>query len=656
MHHIAILLLCLLFASLPSTGATDAAKAPESKLERMKYNNPGLVVDLGAGLWAWPLPMDVNGDGWMDMVINEEDVPYNGVYVYEHPGTPGTMPVFKPGRRLSDGMINAQVSYVDGKPRVLRPGKEYPDFIHTGLSKPVDLPLAANVHPNKVRGNMWRYVDFDGDGKIDIVIGTDDWTDYGEPWTGYNAYDAFGQWLRGPLRGHIYVARNIGTNEHPQYAPPYRLTDVNGRTLETYGWPSPSFGDFRHTGKLDLICGEFLNEFTFFENVGTRTEPKYAPGRRLRMPDGKPLAMDMQMITPVAMDWNRDGHLDLICGEENGRIALIENTGRLKDGAPLFRKPVYFQQEADELKCGALATPFAVDWDGDGATDILSGNSAGYILFFKNLSRPGVERPTWAAPVYLEADGKPLRIQAGPNGSIQGPGEACFGYTVLTACDWDGDGLLDIVVNSIWGKVVWYKNIGTVTKPRLAAAQPIEVEWEGAPQALEWGWVRAEGKQLLTQWRTSPVTVDWNKDGLMDLIMLDPEGYLVLFERAKIDGRLKLLPPKRVFFWSDGKPLQLNPRKAGASGRRKLCVVDWDGDGALDFLVDGANVNWLRQTKHEDGQWYFENRGALDSKRLSGHDTCPTVVDFDNNGIPALLIGAEDGHFYYLRNPRADKP
>ena len=33
--------------------------------------------------------------------------------------------------------------------------------------------------------------------------------------------------------------------------------------------PSPCFADFRGTGKLDLICGSFLDGFTWFENVGT---------------------------------------------------------------------------------------------------------------------------------------------------------------------------------------------------------------------------------------------------------------------------------------------------------------------------------------------------------------------------------------------------
>ncbi|MEY3772410.1 MAG: hypothetical protein RL067_424, partial [Verrucomicrobiota bacterium] len=41
----------LLVACLTSLGAVEPG------LERLKYNHPGLVVDLGVGLWAWPLPM-----------------------------------------------------------------------------------------------------------------------------------------------------------------------------------------------------------------------------------------------------------------------------------------------------------------------------------------------------------------------------------------------------------------------------------------------------------------------------------------------------------------------------------------------------------------------------------------------------------------------
>ncbi|HVL15897.1 MAG TPA: VCBS repeat-containing protein, partial [Gemmata sp.] len=218
--------------------------------------------------------------------------------------------------------------------------------------------------------------------------------------------------------------------------------------------------------------------------------------------------------------------------------------------------------------------------------------------------------------------------------------------------DWDGDGLPDLVVNSIWGKVHWYRNIGTRTAPKLAAAQPIEVEWEKEQPRLAWGWLKPDGKPLLTQWRTTPVATDWNRDGLTDLVMLDHEGYLAFFPRATRAGKQVLLPPDRVLCDEKGQSLRLNAGVAGKSGRRKLCVVDWDGDGKTDVLVNSANAKWLRQVESREGKWLYQDKGDVDSRNIEGHDTHPTPVDFNRDGIPDLLIGAEDGRLYYLRNPR----
>src|SRR5437870_3093531 len=63
-------------------GATGA----DPQLERIQFNNPGLVVDLGVGLWAWPLPMDYDHDGDWDLVVSCPDKPYNGTYFFENPG------------------------------------------------------------------------------------------------------------------------------------------------------------------------------------------------------------------------------------------------------------------------------------------------------------------------------------------------------------------------------------------------------------------------------------------------------------------------------------------------------------------------------------------------------------------------------------------
>jgi hypothetical protein len=612
-------------------------------LERIKYNHPGLEVDLGVGLWAWPMPVDWDGDGDLDLLIDCPCKPYNGIWFYENPGG-GKTPVFKAGKRIHASRRNIQVSWVDGQPRYLVPGAE----VSADLTQTSKIYSKSRVEKHrKIRANQWKYVDYDGDNALDLVAAVGVWDDYG--WD--NAYNSKGEWTNGPLHGFIYLMRNQGTTAKPKYAPPAKV-QAAGKPVDVYGRPSPNFADFDGDGDLDLLCGEFVDSFTYFENVGSRKAPKYAGGRKLTY-KGQTLTMDLEMILPSAVDWDGDGDIDLIVGDEDGRVALVEHTGKTEKGTPQFLPPVYFQQQADEVKFGALSTPDGFDWDGDEDEDIICGNTAGYICFIENLSGTKVERPKWAAPKLLQAGGKTLRIMAGPNGSIQGPCERKWGYTTQTVADWDHDGLPDLIVNSILGSVVWFRNIGTRKVPKLAAAQPVEVEWQRKQPSLKWGWMRPEGNALLTQWRTTPVVVDWNQDGLNDLLMLDHEGYLTFFPRSKRGARRQLHEPQRIFEMDNPFGyVRLNSRTAGGSGRRKLCVTDWDGDGRLDVLANSSNAEFWQNIADREGMFKLINRGTLFKRNISSHTTSPTVVDWNGDKVPDLLVGAEDGFLYYGRNPR----
>ena len=623
----------------------------------IKYNNPGLVVDLGVGLWAWPLPMDYDEDGDLDLVVACPDVPYNGIYFFENPGGDDEMPVFKAGKKIGPSARNLQVSMVNGMARVLSPAIEYQNFRTNALSQEQKLPLDIDFKKmyDRIRANQWKYVDYDGDGDQDISIGIGNWTDYG--WD--NAYDSNGVWKNGPLHGYVFISINNGSDSNPLFEAPQQLT-ANSQPLDVYGMPSPSFADFDRDGDLDLICGEFLDGFTWFQNTGTRTAPVYAEGKKLTY-QGQPIHMDLQMITPTAIDWNGDGWMDLIVGDEDGRVAWVKHTGKMKDGMPVFLPPQYFQQEADEVKFGALVTPVSYDWDADGDDDLICGNTAGYIGFVENLN--GGNPPRWAAPKYLKADGRDIRIMAGPNGSIQGPCEAKWGYTTLSVADWNHDGLPDLMVNSIWGKVIWYENVGTKHHPLLTSARPVEVMWEGNAPKPAWNWWNPFGNELATQWRTTPYVMDFNDDGLNDLLMLDHEGFLAYYERTKLNGKLELMAPQRILgtLKEDvDKPvfeaLRLNERIGGGSGRRKFCFVDWDKDGELDLLVNSKSVSLFSEANILPGEKLaFIEEGLLSEQKLAGHTTSPTTVDWDKDGYPDLLLGAEDGRLYFLKNPNSDK-
>jgi hypothetical protein len=670
--------LAALLALAPAARAASAPAPAATAMPRLAHQNPGLLADLGVGLWAWPLPIDYNRDGRMDLVVICTDKPFNGTWYFENSGDVDPqlqLPIFRPARLLGKSAPSAGISYVTGQAVVTATasvkqgeifayrGNVYPDFLQSHFDRPTKLgaPERILTEPGNIRQNQWKLVDYDGDGALDLTVGIDFWGDYG--WDA--AFNRFGDWTRGPLHGYVYLMRNNGTSASPVYAEPVRV-QAGGRPVDPFGMPSPMWGDFDGDGDLDLLCGEFRDRFTYYENTGTRTRPDYAAGRPLAL-GGVPLVMDLCMITPTAVDFDGDGDLDLVVGDEDGRVALLEHTGRVSGGVPQFLPPRYFRQFAAEVKFGALATPYAFDWDGDGDEDLISGNTAGYVGFIENLGGSPIR---WAAPRYLTAGGRLIREQAGPNGSIQGPAEAKWGYSILSVADWDGDGLPDLMTNGIWGKVVWYRNVGTRTAPRLAAGQPVEVAPGTKSPKPAWNWWDPQGREFVTQWRTTPQMIDWNGDGLMDLVMSDHEGYLALFARSRAaDGTLVLGAAQRVFWGegvsvynSNGQPqnresglLRLNDGVNGRGGRRTFCVADWDGDGTPDLLVNSnPNVNFLRGLGRDAaGRWRFRDEGPVSTHVLAGHATKPTVGDWDRDGIPDLLIGAEDGFFYQLRNPRA---
>ena len=630
--------------------------AHAATLQRVHHNHPGLEVDLGVGLWAWPLPMDYDGDGDLDLVVSSGGVPYEGTYFFENPSGPDSdvpMPVFRPGVRIAEYRTNAQVSHTEAHPPVVTtPGERHDTFREHGFSRPEGLDADVEIlyaSEGRIRAKQWKMADWEGDGDLDLLVGVGDWGDYG--WD--DAYDSDGRWTNGPLHGYVYL---ILRDEGGSYGKPGKVL-AGGKPVDVYGMPSPSLADFDGDGDLDLICGEFLDGFTYFENVGTRKAPRLAAGRRLET-DGRPVRMDLQMITPTAIDWDSDGDIDLIVGDEDGRVAFVENLGGPAEGMPRFAQPRYFRQEAEHVKFGALVTPQGVDWDADGDEDLVAGNTAGYIGWIENM---GGYPPRFAAPELLKADGETIRLQAGPNGSIQGPCEAKWGYTTISVADWDGDGLQDILANSIWGRIVWYRNTGSKGAPRLDAARPVRIDWQGRPRKPAWTWWVPGAGEMVSQWRTRPVAADWNRDGMMDLVMLDHEGYLAFYERTEGGSGPVLLPGKRIFEAEpvsafDGKhnpmneirgPLRLNARIAGGSGRRKIDLADWDSDGRPDLLVNSASVDLMLNRGRHDGRTIFSQEGPLSATRLAGHTTSPTTVDWNGDGRRELLVGAEDGFLYW---------
>jgi hypothetical protein len=184
----------------------------------------------------------------------------------------------------------------------------------------------------------------------------------------------------------------------------------------------------------------------------------------------------------------------------------------------------------------------------------------------------------------------------------------------------------------------------------------VEVEWTGTPPKPDWVWWQPKPKQLVTQWRTTPFVADWDGDGLPDLLMLNYQGYLCLYRRVRVHGELRLLPPEKIFLDRNGRFLNLALGRAGRSGRRKIQFVDWDKDGDLDLITDSEDGPVWYENTGSQRRPVLELRGTILKHKIAGHNPTPNAADWNGDGKLDLLVGAEDGFFYYFDRNYIDAP
>lgn len=77
-------------------------------------------------------------------------------------------------------------------------------------------------------------------------------------------------------------------------------------------------------------------------------------------------------------------------------------------------------------------------------------------------------------------------------------------------------------------------------------------------------------------------------------------------------------------------------------------------DGDYDILVNSTSASLLEQVSAGPRGYFFRDRGPITPQDIEGHDVSPSVVDFNDDGVPDFVGGAEDGKFYYLRNSRSN--
>jgi hypothetical protein len=210
--------------------------------------------------------------------------------------------------------------------------------------------------------------------------------------------------------------------------------------------------DIDGDGHLDILSGSYSrmdrDMAGLFQVLYGKGDGTFRKAEVLKGTDGKPLIIpakgDAQLTEkictrPFAVDWDGDGHLDLVVGNFSGTFYWFKGQGKGK----FLPKPELIKAGGAPLRIkGAHSDPFIVDWDGDGRLDLVSGSSDGGVYWARNKAGkgkvPDLEpfRPL-IKPGPPVKPGQPLR-----EGDLTGPTHA----TRVWVADVNGDGKLDLLV------------------------------------------------------------------------------------------------------------------------------------------------------------------------------------------------------------------
>jgi hypothetical protein len=225
-----------------------------------------------------------------------------------------------------------------------------------------------------------QFVDFDGDGKLDIVAGIFD----GSPHLVRGTAKGWGKPEQILDRDGRRIVLNAFWNFDTEKWDSTHQHDAKGHEGEGHITSAVAF-DLDGDGDLDLLLGDHKGGHVYSRiNAGTAAKPAFTTVNELVLAGGKPIDVPGTVATLRLVDWNGDGRMDLAASGmgdayndgEGGGVYVFLNEGAPKE--PKFAAPITLlerskkgQQEPMRPDSG-LYMDFA-DHDGDGDLDMVVG-------------------------------------------------------------------------------------------------------------------------------------------------------------------------------------------------------------------------------------------------------------------------------------------
>ena len=499
--------------------------------------------------------------------------------------------------------------------------------------------------------SVWfRFVDFDGDGKIDLC--TEDTTFQG-----------------------VRVYKNTSTGSSLQFTQIIAtLKDTTGADVYTGGNSVPAFVDIDADGDFDLFSSNLTGTVNFYKNVGTRTLPRYAFVTSnweniLIIGDSCGTTLAPVRLTAhgaaayTFADIDGDGDYDMFIGDLfSTGVFFLRNIGTPQ--APHMQCVTPRFPQNDPLNTGGFNQISLVDIDGDNDRDLFVGVLAGIVqrngfIFFRNIGTP---------TNYLFQ-----RVTSNYISTID------VGMTAHPAfVDIDNDGDQDMFIGSLNGELAFYRNIGSSTSPSFTLVDSTYIIVEGgysfapafvdidndgdkdlfagmydgklifyrnngSPQAQQFVRTAFVTDTIALGTTATPVFVDIDNDGDKDLFIGRKDGTIYFYlNTGTASNFIPTLVTRTFLSINLGNDTFLNPTFA-----------DVDGDGDFDFFF-GAQDGRLE---------YYENTGTptvaqfvrrteLYANIAPTQETAPTFVDIDGDGDQDLLVGVRKGGIHFYKNHR----